>query len=68
MAGAVKVIFNSHGLTNSQWQKFPEKTSWMDVITSAQDGYFEGSRTNVYGERWEGPRILEYDRANWPGF
>ncbi len=40
----------------------------MDVITKAQDGFFEGSRTNVYGESWNGPRIGEYDRDTWPGF
>ena len=51
-----------------QWQKFPEPTSWMDVITASQDGFFEGSRANVYGEKWEGPVISEYDRDTWPGF
>ena len=48
-----------------QWWKFPEPTSWMDVITRAQDGYFDGSRTNAYGEWWEGPMLEAYDREGW---
>ncbi len=49
-----------------QWWKYPEPTSWMDVITRAQDDFFEGQRTNAYGERWEGPPVLGYDRDVWP--
>lgn len=48
-----------------QWWKFPEPTSWMDVITRAQDGYFDGFRTNAYGEWWEGPVLERYDRERW---
>ncbi|KAL6719996.1 hypothetical protein ACLMJK_001917 [Lecanora helva] len=53
---------------HNQWQKVPEPKSWMDVITTAHDGYFEGSRSNAYGEQWQGPRIEPYDRKDWPGF
>ena len=48
-----------------QWKKFPEQGSWMDVITQAQDGFFAGKRTNVYGETWGGPPLEGYDRAEW---
>ena len=48
-----------------QWQKFPEKNSWMDVITRTQDGFFSGHRTNAYGEVWQGPALEAYDRSNW---
>lgn len=48
-----------------QWWKFPEPTSWMDVITKAQDGFFQGSRTNPYGEWWGGARVEGYNRDEW---
>ena len=48
-----------------QWQKFPDKNSWMDVITRTQDGFFSGDRTNAYGEMWRGPALKAYDRSSW---
>ncbi|MDI1487361.1 MAG: hypothetical protein OHK93_006630 [Ramalina farinacea] len=50
---------------HNQWQKFPEKNSWMDVITRTQDGFFSGERTNAYGEVWRGPALEAYDRSTW---
>lgn len=37
----------------------------MDVITRAQDGFFDGTRTNAYGEVWEGPFVKGYERGGW---
>ncbi|KAL2046416.1 hypothetical protein N7G274_001863 [Stereocaulon virgatum] len=51
---------------HNQWWKFPEPTSWMDIITRAQDGFFDGTRTNAYGEHWAGPFLRRYDRDTWP--
>ena len=48
-----------------QWWKFPEPRSWMEVVTQAQDGFFDGFRTNAYGEMWEGPVVKGYDREKW---
>lgn len=50
---------------HNQWKKFPENGSWMDVITQAQDGFFDGTRTNAYGEIWGGPYLDCYDRSEW---
>ena len=52
-------------LTHPQWHTTPEPTSWMDVITRAQDGFFDGTRTNAYREMWEGPFIRGYERGGW---
>ncbi len=48
-----------------QWHKIPEPRSWMDVVTRAQDSYFDGSRTNAYGESWTGPAVAGYERGLW---
>ena len=37
----------------------------MDVITRAQDGFFDGTRTNAYGEVWKGPFMRGYEREGW---
>ena len=37
----------------------------MEVVTQAQDGFFDGFRTNAYGEMWEGPVVKGYDREKW---
>lgn len=50
---------------HNQWWKYPDPRSWMDVITSAQDGFFSGARTNAYGEKWKGPLVQAYDRERW---
>ncbi|KAG8528092.1 uncharacterized protein KY384_007008 [Bacidia gigantensis] len=50
---------------HNQWKAYPEPNSWMDVITRAQDGFFAGQRTNVYGEQWRGPPLESYDRSKW---
>jgi hypothetical protein len=42
------------------WSLQYEPGSWVDVMTSAHDGFFAGERTNAYGEQWEGPRIEGY--------
>ncbi|KAL9128327.1 MAG: hypothetical protein Q9217_002982 [Psora testacea] len=57
--------YHIHNQNSLQWWKFPEPDSWMDVITSAQDGFFAGDRTNVYGEIWAGPPLEAYDKSEW---
>ncbi|KAI9890503.1 MAG: hypothetical protein M1814_003842 [Vezdaea aestivalis] len=51
---------------HNQWIKHPEPSSWFDVIEQAQDGFFDGSRTNPYGEHWHGPPLQRYNR--WPEY
>lgn len=46
---------------HNQWLKEPEPSSWLDVLQSAHDGFFAGTRVNVYGERWTGPEIAGYN-------
>ncbi|KAF1911976.1 hypothetical protein BDU57DRAFT_459943 [Ampelomyces quisqualis] len=42
----------------------PEPSSWISVLEHAQDGFFAGSRVNVYGENWTGPALMPYN--HWP--
>ncbi|KAI9837886.1 MAG: hypothetical protein M1838_004722, partial [Thelocarpon superellum] len=51
---------------HNQWSRHPEPSSWLDAITHAQDGFFDGLRTNSYGEQWDGPALQRYNR--WPEF
>ncbi|PQE30393.1 snoRNA binding protein [Rutstroemia sp. NJR-2017a WRK4] len=46
---------------HNQWYKHPEPSSWLNVIQRAQDGFFSGSRTNPYGEKWTGPDLPPYE-------
>jgi len=46
---------------HNQWSKHPEPSSWINVIQRAQDGFFSGSRTNPYGEKWTGPDLPPYE-------
>lgn len=47
---------------HNQWDKRPEPSSWLAVLQSAHDGFFDGSRTNPYGEVWTGPKVAGYNR------
>ena len=49
---------------HNQWTKHPEPSSWFDVLERAHDGFFHGSRSNPYGEKWAGPSVLPYNK--WP--
>jgi len=51
---------------HNQWSAHPEPNSWLSVIMDAHNGFFAGSRTNVYGEGWTGSRIQRYNL--WPEF
>jgi len=51
---------------HNQWSKHPEPSSWMSVLERAQDGFFAGERTNMYGEIWNGPGLVGYNY--WPEF
>ncbi|KAM0155049.1 hypothetical protein ACHAQE_006951 [Botrytis cinerea] len=46
---------------HNQWRKNPEPSSWLNVIQRAQDGFFSGSRTNPYGEKWQGLELPQYE-------
>ncbi|KAF7891889.1 hypothetical protein EAF00_008191 [Botryotinia globosa] len=46
---------------HNQWRKNPEPSSWLNVIQRAQDGFFSGSRTNPYGETWQGLELPAYE-------
>ncbi|CAG8978017.1 hypothetical protein HYALB_00000687 [Hymenoscyphus albidus] len=48
---------------HNQWAKNPEPSSWLNVIQRAQDGFFSHGRTNPYGEKWDGPDIVEYEKS-----
>ncbi|EWC46738.1 hypothetical protein DRE_03983 [Drechslerella stenobrocha 248] len=47
---------------HNQWAKHPEPNSWLDVVCKTHDGFLSGSRVNMYGERWAGPRITRYEK------
>ncbi|KAH7381466.1 hypothetical protein DE146DRAFT_681945 [Phaeosphaeria sp. MPI-PUGE-AT-0046c] len=51
---------------HNQWLKHPEPSSWISALEHAQDGFFAGSRVNVYGEEWTGPDLMPYN--HWPEF
>jgi hypothetical protein len=51
---------------HNQWLKHPEPSSWLSVLEHAHDGFFAGTRTNVYGEKWTGPNLMPYNY--WPEF
>jgi len=51
---------------HNQWLKHPEPSSWLSVLEHAHDGFFAGSRTNVYGEKWTGLNLMPYNY--WPEF
>jgi len=46
--------------------KHPEPSSWINVLEHAHDGFFAGSRTNSYGDKWTGPSVQPYN--HWPEF
>jgi hypothetical protein len=46
---------------HNQWLKEPEPNSWLHVLQSAHDGFFDGSRVNPYGEKWTGPGVEGYN-------
>ncbi|THW91633.1 hypothetical protein D6D15_03709 [Aureobasidium pullulans] len=46
---------------HNQWLKEPEPNSWLHVLQSAHDGFFDGSRVNPYGEKWTGPGVQGYN-------
>ena len=46
--------------------KHPEPSSWLNVIQHAHDGFFDGRRSNPYGEYWDGPDLTGYDV--WPEY
>ncbi|KAK7508956.1 uncharacterized protein IWZ02DRAFT_472627 [Phyllosticta citriasiana] len=48
------------------WLKHPEPSSWINVIEIAHDAFFAGTRTNPYGETWDGPDLMPYNF--WPEF
>lgn len=50
---------------HNQWTKHPEPSSWLAVLESAHNRFFEGG-VNAYGEHWEGPDVTPYNR--WPEF
>ncbi|KAK7534728.1 uncharacterized protein J3D65DRAFT_421420 [Phyllosticta citribraziliensis] len=51
---------------HNQWLKHPEPSSWINVIEVAHDAFFAGTRTNPYGETWDGPDLMPYNF--WPEF
>ncbi|KAF2760189.1 hypothetical protein EJ05DRAFT_275020 [Pseudovirgaria hyperparasitica] len=51
---------------HNQWLKHPEPSSWIAILEAAHDGFFAGTRTNPYGEKWEGPALMPYNY--WPEF
>ncbi|KAF2275390.1 uncharacterized protein EI97DRAFT_73568 [Westerdykella ornata] len=51
---------------HNQWLKHPEPSSWISVLEHAHDGFFAGTRTNPYGEKWTGPNLMPYNY--WPEF
>ncbi|KAF2092536.1 hypothetical protein NA57DRAFT_62404 [Rhizodiscina lignyota] len=51
---------------HNQWSKHPEPSSWMSVIEHAHDAFFAGQRSNMYGEKWDGPSLMPYNY--WPEF
>ncbi|KAF2494696.1 hypothetical protein BU16DRAFT_462769 [Lophium mytilinum] len=44
----------------------PEPSSWISILEHAHDGFFAGTRTNMYGEKWHGPPLMPYNY--WPEF
>lgn len=46
---------------HNQWLKHPEPSSWFAIMQSAHDGFFNGARTNPYGEKWSGPELAPYN-------
>ncbi|GME48631.1 hypothetical protein GTA08_BOTSDO01860 [Neofusicoccum parvum] len=51
---------------HNQWLKHPEPSSWINVMEIAHDAFFAGTRTNPYGESWDGPDLMPYNY--WPEF
>ncbi|KAF1809805.1 hypothetical protein P152DRAFT_150263 [Eremomyces bilateralis CBS 781.70] len=51
---------------HNQWMKHPEPSSWISILQDAHNDFFDGSRTNSYGEKWTGPTLLPY--YLWPEF
>lgn len=45
---------------HNQWAKIPEPSSWFYVLQKAHDGFLADKRTNLYGEKWAGPRVGTY--------
>ncbi|KAJ6261078.1 hypothetical protein Dda_3743 [Drechslerella dactyloides] len=46
---------------HNQWAKHPEPNSWLDMVRKTHDGFLAGSRVNMYGERWAGPKVARYE-------
>lgn len=46
---------------HNQWSAVYEKGSWVDVYVRAHDRFFDGGGTNLYGERWNGPKLGAYE-------
>ncbi|EPS44232.1 hypothetical protein H072_1742 [Dactylellina haptotyla CBS 200.50] len=46
---------------HNQWAKHPEPNSWLDVVRKTHDGFLSGNRVNMYGEKWNGPKLTKYD-------
>jgi hypothetical protein len=46
---------------HNQWSAVYEKGSWVDVFVRAHDRFFDGEGTNLYGERWNGPKLAAYE-------
>ncbi|KAF2009571.1 hypothetical protein BU24DRAFT_78349 [Aaosphaeria arxii CBS 175.79] len=51
---------------HNQWLKHPEPSSWISILEHAHDGFFAGTRTNIYGEKWTGMDLAPYN--HWPEF
>ncbi|KIW04432.1 uncharacterized protein PV09_04702 [Verruconis gallopava] len=51
---------------HNQWLRHPEPSSWLSVIEHAHDGFFAGTRPNMYGEFWNGPSLMPYN--HWPEY
>ncbi|KAI5245630.1 hypothetical protein E4T42_06682 [Aureobasidium subglaciale] len=49
---------------HNQWLKEPEPGSWSNVLQQAHNAFFEGKRTNPYGETWSGPDVAAYNLWN----
>ncbi|KAH8684740.1 snoRNA binding protein-like protein [Tricladium varicosporioides] len=62
MANFFRGAFTYH--VHNQWLKNPEPSSWLNVVQRAQDGFFSHGRMNPYGEKWDGPKIDEYE-VSW---
>ncbi|KAF3146399.1 hypothetical protein TWF569_006407 [Orbilia oligospora] len=46
---------------HNQWAKHPEPNSWLDMVRRTHDGFLNGNRVNMYGEKWNGPQLPSYD-------